>query len=110
MSIQTPIVEVAISGFDWDAGNQGKCAKHGVSASEVEELFAGTPAVQPDPTHSTSEERFQAIGSTAAGRYVFLVFTIRSRGDERVIRPISARYMHRKEIARYEQDNPDLRH
>jgi uncharacterized protein len=39
---------------------------------------------------------------------VFIVFTIRRKGDELLIRPISARYMHQKEIEAYEKENPDL--
>lgn len=46
---------------------------------------------------------------------MFLVFTIRERHGERFIRPISARYMHQKEIEHYEreiehheEENPDL--
>jgi uncharacterized DUF497 family protein len=32
---------------------------------------------------------------------MFVVFTVRRRGDEVLIRPIGARYMHRKEIEHY---------
>jgi uncharacterized DUF497 family protein len=39
---------------------------------------------------------------------VFLVFTVRERGGKHLIRPITARYMHRKEVVSYEKDNPDL--
>jgi hypothetical protein len=39
---------------------------------------------------------------------VFVVFTMRCRGEDWLIRPISARYMHRKEIVSYEEENPDL--
>jgi uncharacterized protein len=39
---------------------------------------------------------------------VFIVFTFRRKGDEVLIRPISARYMHRKEVEAYEKENPDL--
>jgi uncharacterized DUF497 family protein len=38
----------------------------------------------------------------------FVVFTLRRRGDAVLIRPISARYMHKKEIKAYEKENPDL--
>ncbi len=50
----------------------------------------------------------RAIGKSRAGRYVFLVFTVRERRGEKFIRPISARYMHQKEIDSYEEENPDL--
>lgn len=97
------------SGFDWDEGNREKCQKHGVSVAEIENLFGTGPlAVRPDPEHSQAEERLQAIGTTRQRRSVFLIFTIRERDGGRLIRPISARYMHRKEIDHYEKENPDL--
>lgn len=89
--------------FDWDRGNREKCEKHGVSTTEIEEIFAHTVFVAPDPTHSGEEERFKAIGVTANGRKLFVVFTWRNRGDELLLRPISARYMHAKEIAAYDE-------
>jgi len=54
----------------------------------------------PDP-HS-NEPRTQAIGTTAAGRFVFLVFMLCKLDGKTMIRPISARYMHQKEIDHYE--------
>ncbi len=62
----------------------------------------------PDAGHSLTEERLWAIGKTDAGRYVFVVFTFREQDGIRLIRPISARYMHRKEIDAYEKENPEL--
>ena len=97
-----------VSGFDWDTGNRAKCQKHGVSVDEIEGLFARPIMILPDTAHSTAEERLRAIGTTRAGRYVFLVFTVRERAGQKFIRPISARYMHRKEIDSYEEENPDL--
>jgi uncharacterized protein len=49
------------------------------------------------------ETRLKAIGFTTEGRAVFLIFTERRRGSRRLIRPISARYMHAKEIRAYEK-------
>jgi len=46
--------------------------------------------------------------ATAAGRHVFLVFTVREKKGKRYIRPVSARYMHRKEMKAYEKENPDV--
>lgn len=97
-----------ISGFEWDSGNREKCARHGVSVAEIEGLFARPVMVLPDHAHSLSEERLRAIGRTGSGRYVFLVFTVRERDGRKYIRPISARYMHRKEIESYEKENPDF--
>lgn len=101
-------MSTSVSGFDWDTGNRAKCQKHGVSVDEIEGLFARPIMILPDTTHSITEERLRAIGRTQAGRYVFLVFTVRESGGQKFIRPISARYMHHKEIDSYEKENPDL--
>ena len=95
-----------VAGFDWDEGNRKKCQKHGVSVKAIEGLFAGTVAINPDP--SITEHRFRAIGKTEGGRHVFLVFTFRKHEAGMLIRPISARYMHNKEIVLYEEKNPDI--
>jgi uncharacterized protein len=92
-----------IAGFDWDEDNRTKCQKHGVSIAEIESLFAGAPMFATDIGHSPTEDRARAVGQAASGRFVFVVFTVRHRNGERFIRPISARYMHRKEIRRYEE-------
>ena len=89
-----------ISEFEWDAGNWPKCGKHGVSRDEIEQVFLGKPAVMPDP--HPDEPRMRAIGKTQAGRYVFLVFMLRKSLGKTMLRPISARYMHQKEIDHYE--------
>jgi uncharacterized DUF497 family protein len=101
-------VSIRLDGFDWDAGNRAKCSKHGVSVAEIEQLFDGPLMVRPDIAHSRDEERFQAIGKGKRGRSIFLVFTFRTLDGQRLIRPISARYMHRKEIEYYEKENPSL--
>jgi len=95
-------------GFDWDDGNRSKCGKHGLSISQIEEVLQSTLAVLPDADHSQEEPRFRGIGRAANGRLVFVVFTMRQRNGNVFIRPISARYMHRKEIAAYEKENPEL--
>jgi uncharacterized protein len=93
-----------IAGFDWDAGNREKCRKHGVSLAAIEALFHRPVALYRDQAHSRDEERFKAIGKTDAGRSVVIVFTIRQRAGESFVRPISARFMHTKEIANYEEE------
>src|SRR5262249_46961609 len=94
------------SGFDWDNGNRTKCQKHGLSLPIIESLFRQGLVVL--PTRSDGESRFKAIGRTRDGRYVFVVFTLRGGEDEVLIRPISARYMHAKEVRAYEKENPGL--
>jgi uncharacterized protein len=89
-----------ITGFDWDDGNWPKCGKHGVLREEIEEVFLGAPSVMPAP--NPNESRMRAIGKTNAGRYVFLVFTLRKANRQTLLRPVSARFMHQKEIDHYE--------
>jgi uncharacterized DUF497 family protein len=82
--------------------------KHGLTLVAIESCFARPVLVLPDEDHSQSEERVRAIRRDDAGRHIFIVFTVRTRGRQSVIRPISARYMHAKEIAHYEKENPNL--
>jgi uncharacterized DUF497 family protein len=96
-------MDLEVAGFEWDRGNRDKCSKHGVALSAIESLFRQPLAVFPDPAHSDVEERFKAIGHTDDRRAVLLVFTLRERDGARFIRPISARYMHGKEVAYYEK-------
>jgi hypothetical protein len=95
-------------GFDWDRGNRSKCEKHGLTIAVIEDLFTRPIAILPDAAHSEQENRFRAIGATEKGRRVFLIFTLRRKNDEMLIRPISARYMHKKEVESYEKENPGL--
>jgi len=96
-------VPVAIAGCEWDDGNRDKCQKHGVKLTVIEGLFHAPLAVFPDLVHSTVEERFKGIGRSADGRGVLIVFTLRSRDDKVFVRPISARYMHAREVEYYEK-------
>lgn len=89
--------------FDWDSGNRDKCGKHGVSITEIEAVLSGQPFIGPDPYPREIEARYQAIGRTARGRHVFIVFTFRETFGGLAARPISARYMHDKEVRRHEQ-------
>jgi len=88
-------------GFEWDENNREKnWEKHGVLASECEEVFFNLPLLlQPDPAHSQNEPRYYVLGHTIAGRRLFIAFTVR----EDNIRVISARNMSKKERSIYEQ-------
>src|SRR5690606_28541430 len=88
-------------GFEWDAGNSLKSfLKHGVTCLEAEEVFLAGPLVaSEDRRHSDSEPRHYCLGRTAAGRFLFVAFTV--RGSR--IRVISARDMSRRERRTYEQ-------
>ncbi|HEY3973560.1 MAG TPA: BrnT family toxin [Candidatus Sulfotelmatobacter sp.] len=96
------------NGFDWDRGNRAKCEKHGLSVADIEDVFARPLAILPDSAHSQRERRFRAVGRTERGRGVFIVFTLRSKGTEVLTRPVSARYMHKKEFDAFEKENPGL--
>lgn len=91
-----------LSAFDWDDGNLAKCRKHGVLIAEIEAVFRNGPRIAPDPDHSDIEDRLIAVGRTAVGRPVFVAFTLRQVSGVQLVRPVRARYMHRKEADRYE--------
>ncbi|MGH2582695.1 MAG: BrnT family toxin [Anaerolineales bacterium] len=90
-----------VVGFEWGESNREKnWEKHGVSASECEEVFFNLPLIlREDIAHSQNEPRYYALGQTGMGRGLFIVFTI-CRDKVRVI---SARGMSRKERKIYEQ-------
>ena len=83
--------------FDWDSGNTAKCAKHGLTRAEIEYALSHQARFAADPDHSVAEQRFIAISQTAELRPVFVVFCWR----DGKLRPISARYMHRREVLRH---------
>lgn len=93
-------------GFQWDTGNERKSLdKHSVNQAEAEQIFFNQPlVVQPDVKHSGSERRFHALSKTNDGRLLHVSFTVRGGGT--FVRVISARDMHRKERAIYEEASP----
>jgi hypothetical protein len=93
-----------IQGFQWDEGNGRKSAdKHGVRQSEAEQMFFNEPLLWlADPQHSSTEPRYNALGRTDDNRRLHVTFTLRQQ--DRLIRVISARDMHRKERSRYEPE------
>jgi len=86
-------------GFAWDEGNQDKnWEAHRVSDGECEEIFFNDPLIaDSDPKHSKNERRYFALGHTAAGRRLFVAFTIRKNRK----RVISARDMTERELRKY---------
>jgi uncharacterized DUF497 family protein len=91
-----------IVGFNWDEGNARKNEKHDVSMAEAEQVFFNVPLLLvDDASHSQKEPRLHALGKTDEGRTLHITFTLRQVGQ--LIRVISARDMHRKERAIYEQ-------
>lgn len=96
-----------LTGFDWDDDNSRKNAdKHRVSQAESEQVFFNQPLLTlPDPKHSRQEPRYHALGRTDDNRLLHITLTL--RGNNQLIRVISARDMHRKERAFYEQAKDD---
>ncbi|EAZ97164.1 BrnT family toxin [Marinobacter sp. ELB17] len=96
-----------IAGFDWNEGNSRKNSeKHSVGQSEAEAIFFNEPLlVLEDSKHSQTEARLHALGETDDARLLHITFTLRH--NDTLIRVISARDMHRKERAVYEQVKKD---
>ena len=70
--------------------------------AEAEQVFFNAPLLLlEDSAHSQQEPRVHALGKTDEGRMLHIAFTLRQTGL--LIRVISARDMHRKERAVYEQ-------
>ena len=94
-----------LTGFLWDAGNSEKnWLAHEVTQAETEQVFFSRPIlVMPDLRHSQAEARCYALGRTAVGRRLTVVFTIRAS----LVRPIMARDMSRRERRRYAEEKRD---
>ena len=93
-----------VTGFQWDTGNERKSSdKHGVSKAEAEQVFFNQPLlVLADKKHSQEEPRYHALGINDSGRLLHITFTLCA--EDTLVRVISARDMHRKERAIYEQN------
>ncbi|HJQ24309.1 MAG TPA: BrnT family toxin [Blastocatellia bacterium] len=87
--------------FEWDEQKaEQNLEKHGVSFAEASEVFSDPlSATIPDVTHSEEENRLLALGQSAHGRTLLVVFT--ERGER--IRIISARLATRHEVRIYEE-------
>lgn len=95
-----------IAGFNWDEGNLSKCQNHGVTIAEIEAAFRSPMRIFPDEAHAAAETRYLGIGRITSNRYALVAFTYREIEGQRLIRPISARFMHAKEVKHYETQIP----
>jgi uncharacterized DUF497 family protein len=103
------VIGVKADGFDWDAGNRLRCQKHDLSIAPIEHVVSHAETlIVPDGKNSALESRLIAIGRTPEGRFASVAFTPRVREGLLLVRPISARYMHEKEVARYEKESSAL--
>jgi uncharacterized protein len=89
--------------FEWDPRKaQANAAKHGVSFDEAVTVFLDTNALDgPDLQHSGGEARFRRLGSSAEGRVLMVVYTLRRSGHAETVRLISARRASRRERTAY---------
>jgi uncharacterized DUF497 family protein len=90
-----------VAGIEWDEGNWPKCGGHGVSRDDIEYALRRMTFRIPDP--NPSETRYRTASRAPNGRPVFIVYTHRQRDGQTWLRPISARYMHGKEVKAYEE-------
>lgn len=83
--------------FDWDEGNEGHVARHGVEPYEVEEALLD-PWRKPLSAHNRGgEKRRGLIGATEAGRILFVIYAL--RGGK--VRPITANDATKAQKRRY---------
>lgn len=90
--------------FEWDDNkNQTNIKKHGISFEEATSVFYDDQAlIINDEIHSLVEERFVLIGFSF--KYNLLVVCHCYRGNDSIIRIISARKATRKESEEYLKD------
>ena len=100
------MINVQTLDFEWDDGNRDKCQQHGLTPEEIEAFFRQNRIyVAPDLKHSEDEQRLLAAGrSLLNGHPMFVVFTLRGDEEARLIRPVSAPYMHEREARRYGEE------
>ena len=83
-----------ISDFEWDDGNALHLQLgHGISPEEAEEVFANKPLFR-----KTKKAHYAVLGKTLEGRYLTVVFDLKSGG---VARPITGWDMDRAEVRYY---------
>ena len=72
--------------FNWDDGNRSHLVPHSVTPEEAEQAILDPHAVLLEIQTGGGEERTKAMGMTAAGRILTVVFTFRGEA----IRPVTA--------------------
>ncbi|MBI4763958.1 MAG: BrnT family toxin [Deltaproteobacteria bacterium] len=70
-----------IRDFEWDEGNVLHLELgHGIEPEEAEEVFLNEPFYR-----RTKKDHYAVFGSPIAGRYLTLIFELKSKGKIRVI-------------------------
>ncbi len=91
--------------FEWDPVKAStNHRKHGVTFEDATRIFADPYALtEPDRIDERGELRWRIIGAIEGFVFLVVIHAIRERGDDEVIRIISARGANRKERRRYEE-------
>lgn len=85
-----------INNFEWDEGNALHLQLgHGISLEEAEEVFANNPLFR-----RTKKGHYAVFGPTFDGRYLTIVFELKSKG---IARPITGWDLRRSEIQYYKK-------
>ena len=85
-----------ISEFEWDEGTALHLELgHGIKPEEAEEVFVNRPLFR-----RTKKGHYVAFGPTTDGRYLTVVFELKTRG---IVRPITGWDMRRAEIQYYKK-------
>ncbi|SRR6266511_997174 len=72
--------------LEWDDGNEGECARHGVSAVEVYQVWRNGPLYRPNKRGLAGD--WMMIGRSDGGRLLTVV--ILARPEQKALRPITA--------------------
>ena len=92
--------------FEWDRGkDKQNQKKHRISFTEATEVFSDENArLMDDPDHSAGEDRFIILGMSFKLRLLIVCHAY--RGEDEVIRIISARRANRSEEGQYWRKKP----
>ena len=88
--------------FDWDSANMAHIARHGVAASEAEDVIRGG-SVPIGAEERGDERRHAELGVTSSGRLLIVVWTWRKRR----IRVVTAFPANRKWRAFWMRSRPE---
>ena len=77
-------------------------------SNHLQPLHLGTALITIHKDSSQQRASPDKAAFSAGIRNAFVVFTQRDRGNGVLIRPISARYMHKREVESYEKTYPNV--
>jgi hypothetical protein len=93
--------------FEWDPVKaRTNQRKHGVTFEDAIHVFLDPCSLSWQDRVEGGELRWQTIGLAGGAPLLFVAHTSVERGDDEIIRLISARRATRKERTRYEQSRP----